>query len=218
MKLQLLTTAAIVTGILTALLVAQEGKRDEAPKKPERLAIGTAFPAGKSEMEGTDGKKYTLDGSAGEKGTLVVFTCNSCPVVVKWEKRITAISNEYKKKGFGVVLINSNDPAVGKGDDMDGMKERGKKLALEVPYVMDADSSVARAFGASKTPEVFLFDKEKKLVYWGAVDDNADSGDDVKKHYLKDALEAVSAGKKPETAETKALGCTIKFRAKKSDS
>lgn len=203
-------TLALVAGVFAAGSFADEAKK---PEKPQRLALGSTMPAGRTEMESVDGKKYSLDGLAGKNGTLVIFSCNHCPWAVKWESRITAIGNEYSKKGFGVIVVNSNDPAVAKGDDMDGMKARAEKLGMKFPYAMDGDSSVARAFGASKTPEVFLFDKDKKLVYWGAVDDNADDEKAVAKHYLKDALNAVEKGEKPATQETKALGCTIKFRA-----
>lgn len=209
-------TLALVAGMFAASSLADEAKKQE---KPQRLALGSTMPAGRTEMESVDGKKYSLDGLAGKNGTLVIFSCNHCPWAVKWESRIAAIGNEYAKKGFGVIVVNSNDPAVAKGDDMEGMKARASQLGMNFPYAMDADSSVARAFGATKTPEVFLFDKDKKLAYWGAVDDNADDEKAVTKHYLKDALNAVEKGEKPETQETKALGCTIKFRsAPKNDS
>jgi peroxiredoxin len=212
MKSLALAALTLVTGLFATGLVADETNRDA---KPQRLAIGSAMPAGKTEMESVDGKKYTLDGIAGEKGTLVIFSCNHCPYAVQWEERITKIGNEYKKKGFGVIVVNSNDIVSHPTDDMDHMKERAKKLGMEFPYAMDGDSSVAVAFGASKTPEVFLFDKAKKLAYWGAVDDNSADASAVKHHYLKDALDAVAEGKAPATAETKALGCGIKFRAAK---
>ena len=104
------------------------GAREDA--KPSRLALGSALPAAKTEMENVDGKKYTLDGLAGQKGTLVIFSCNHCPWVVKWEGRIASIGNEYKKKGFGVVAICSNDPTSHPDDGIDKMKERAKKLGF----------------------------------------------------------------------------------------
>lgn len=214
MKILVTAALAVVAGVFASGVVAEEAKKP----KVERLAIGSAMPAGRTEMESVDGKKYTLDGLAGKQGTLVIFSCNHCPWAVKWESRIAAIGNEYSKKGFGVIVVNSNDVVSHPTDDMEHMKKRATTLGMTFPYAMDADSSVARAFGASKTPEVFLFDKEKKLVYWGAVDDNADDEKAVTKHYLKAALDAVAEGKKPETQETKALGCGIKFRAVKSDS
>ncbi len=203
---------ALVSGTLLSTGLIAQDKKHESKKAPARLQLGAAAPAGKTEMEGVDGKKYTIDGVAGKAGTLVIFSCNHCPYAKAWAGRIAALGNEYAKKGFGVLVVNSNDIAVHADDSMDKMKDESKRLKLEFPYVMDSDSSVARAFGATKTPEVFLFDKDKKLVYWGAVDDNSDDEKAVKQHYLKDALDAVVAGKKPEPAETKALGCGISFR------
>ncbi len=177
------------------------------------LAIGAALVSADVKMKNIDGKELSIKDSVGEKGTLVIFTCNACPWVKKWEDRIAAVSNDYAKKGIGVIAINSNDPSRYEEDSYEEMKKRSEKLKLQFPYVVDGTSEVARAFGASKTPEVFLFDANNKLVYHGAVDDNAADAATVKQNYLKDALEAVSTGAKVPLAETKALGCSIKWRS-----
>lgn len=213
----MLTRKLFVFGMLSlAGAVAAHGfVGDDAKaerKEGGRITLKTKAPKADVMMESVDGKKYSIDSVAGKAGTLVIFSCNHCPYAVKWEERIAAIGNEYMKKDFGVLVINSNDIAAVPDDGMEHMKTRAKDKKFEFPYVIDADSSVARAFGASKTPEVFLFDKNKELVYWGAVDDNADDAKAVKKHYLKDALDAVAAGKTPATQETKAIGCGIKMR------
>jgi peroxiredoxin len=176
------------------------------------LAIGDGIPSKTDKLKNVDGTEITLGQKAGEKGTLVIFTCNHCPYVKAWEDRIAALGNEYGKKGIGVVAINSNNPAKNPDDGFEGMQARAKEKKLEFAYAVDETSGVAKAFGATKTPEVFLFDGQGKLAYHGAVDDNSESADGVKAHYLKDALEAVVAGKAVSTAETKALGCGIKFR------
>jgi thioredoxin-related protein len=164
-------------------------------------------------MKNVDGRDLSIADVAGEKGTLVVFSCNHCPFVKAWEGRIAQIGNTYKGKAVGVIVINSNDPAEYAEDGFGEMQKRAKKLGFEFPYVVDATSDVARAFGATRTPEAFLFDKESKLVYHGAIDDNK-KGDDVEKHYLRDALDAVIAGKEVPIKETKFVGCSIKFRPK----
>jgi peroxiredoxin len=176
------------------------------------LAIGEGIPSKDHKLKNVDGKEITLAEKAGEKGTLVVFTCNHCPYVKAWEDRIAALGNEYGKKGIGVVAINSNNPAKNADDGFEGMQQRAKDKKLDFPYAVDETSGVAKAFGATKTPEVFLFDAQGKLAYHGAVDDNSESAEGVKAHYLKDALDAVIAGKPASPAETKALGCGIKFR------
>src|SRR5262249_22833645 len=113
-----------------------------------------------------------------------------------------------------MVAITSNDPAEYPEDGMDGMKARAKQLKMKFPYVVDATSDVARAFGATRTPEAFLFDAEGKLVYHGTVDDNPKDAAAVKDAWLKDAVNAVAAGRTVTTSETKAMGCSIKYRSK----
>jgi thioredoxin-related protein len=148
----------------------------------------------------------------GQKGTLVIFTCNACPYVKGWESRTVELGNAYAGKGIGVIAINANDPKVVADDGYDQMVGRAKERGIQYPYVVDATSEVARAFGATRTPEAFLFDAQGKLVYHGTIDDNVESPEKVSKTYLKDALEAVSAGKDVAVKETKAIGCGIKWR------
>ncbi len=165
-------------------------------------------------LANVDGGSITLAESRGKKGTLVVFTCNHCPWAQAWEGRIIELGNAYAKKGFGVVAINSNDPAAYPEDDFPVMKQRAKERGMAFPYVVDATSDLARAFGATHTPEAYVFDKDGRLVYHGGVDDNAKQPDQVTARWLYDALEAVSAGKPVALKETKAMGCSIKLRSK----
>lgn len=176
------------------------------------LGLGDGIPMGDVTMKSVDGSEVSIAGIKGAKGTLVVFTCNHCPYVKKWEGRLAELGNAFQAQSIGVIFINSNDPEKYEEDSFERMRERAAKLGLKVPYVVDATSDVARAFGAGKTPEVYLFDAAGKLVYQGAVDDNADKPEAVTKPYLKDALTAVVAGRVPAVQQTKALGCSIKFR------
>lgn len=178
----------------------------------DRLKLGSTAPEAAVQMETTAGAKVSIASVKGAKGTLVVFTCNHCPWAKAWEKRVTAIGNAALKNGFGVVAINPNDPTKVPEDAMDAMKVRAKDLGIAFPYAVDATSGIAKAFGASKTPEIFLFDAGGKLVYTGAVDDNGEKPAEVKQKYLEDALASVAAGKPVANAETKALGCSIKWR------
>lgn len=182
------------------------------------LALGARAPMADVAMKNVDGKSHTVAGLAGKKGTLVIFTCNSCPWAQAWEERIVALGNAWAKKGIGAIAINPNDPAVKSEDGMAAMKKRAKDRGMAFPYVVDATSGVARAFGATRTPEVFLFDAEGKLVYHGAIDDNAREPEKVTARYLEDALEAVAGGRDVTLAQTKAFGCTIKFRGGKKKS
>src|SRR6266508_2568134 len=120
------------------------------------VAIGDAAPLADVKMQNVDGKEVTLGGLAGKKGTLVVFTCNHCPWAKMWQSRVAEIGNAALAAGFGVVAINSNDPAAYAEDTFPEMKKRAKQLKLKFPYVVDATSDVARAFGATRTPEAYL--------------------------------------------------------------
>ena len=135
-------------------------------------------------MKGVDGRETTLGEVKGAKGTLVVFTCNACPWAKAWEERIVALGNEYAKKGVGVIAVNSNDPGKVAEDGYDIMKARAAEKGFAFPYVVDATSNVARAFGATRTPEAFLFDAQGRLVYHGTIDDNAQEPGGVKERYL----------------------------------
>jgi len=183
------------------------------PAAATPLALGAPMPMADQAMKGVDGKEITLAQVRGAKGTLVVFTCNACPWAKAWEDRIVALGNDYQKKGIGVVAINANDPAKVADDAYDPMKTRAKEKGFAFPYVVDATSGVARAFGASRTPEAFLFDAKGALVYHGTIDDNAQEPDKVTEHYLADALNAVVSGTGVAVQETKAMGCGIKFRS-----
>ena len=173
------------------------------------LQIGDDMVDTHVKMQSVDDATLTLSELKGEKGTLIIFTCNKCPFVQAWQDQMVSIAEMSKEKGLGVVFINSNDPAV-KGDTLENMKTFAEKTGYTWPYLQDSTSNVARSFGATKTPDVFLFDGEGKLIYKGAVGEGGRSvGEEI---WLKDAVEALLAGKAIENPETKAVGCSIKFR------
>jgi peroxiredoxin len=199
-------TATLVTAFV---LLAHAAAADEG----KSLALGATAPQATAKLKNpTDGKTISIADAKGPKGTLVVFTCNGCPFANAWETRIVSLANDYAKKGIGVLLVDANDPSIAKTDAPELVKARHQERGMQVPYVIDENQTVARAFGASKTPEAFLFDKAGKLVYHGTIDDNAHEPDKVSKQYLKDALEGVTAGKAPAQGETKSMGCGIKFK------
>jgi len=200
------------TPLLLALAIAPVAAFADETPAPEPLALGSAIPMADAKLMAVGGKEIMVADLAGKKGTLVVFTCNACPWAKAWESRIAAIGNAAQKRGIGVVAINANDPGVNSEDSYEEMVKRAKKLGLKFPYAMDGTSAVAAAYGATRTPEAFLFDASGKLVYHGTIDDNAKQPGSVKQHYLRQAVDAVATGKPVPTAETKALGCGIKFR------
>ena len=177
------------------------------------LNIGDKAPSTSVKMKNVDGREVSIADVAGKEGTLVIFSCNHCPFVKAWQDRIASIGNAAKGKGVGVIVINSNDPASYPEDSFTEMQARAKQLGFTFPYVVDATSGVARSFDATRTPEAFLFDKDGKLVYHGAIDDSQKI-DQVSKHFLQDAIDAATAGKDIPVKETKFVGCGIKFRTK----
>ena len=180
------------------------------------LTIGQPAPLQDVRMKGVTGTEVSIAEAAGTKGTLVIFTCNHCPWVKMWQTRIATIGNAALKRGVGVIAVNSNDPAAYPEDGFAEMKARAKKLGFKFPYVVDETSELARAYGATHTTEAYLLDAQGNLVYHGGVDDNARDEKAVKQPWLRQAVEALVDGKPVPLAETKALGCGIKYREKSS--
>ncbi|NBW70978.1 MAG: thioredoxin family protein [Bacteroidetes bacterium] len=176
----------------------------------EQLPLGSTLPLGDVSMEDISGRNLTLNGVKGDNGLLVIFSCNTCPWVIKWEDRYPVVQEIAAANDIGMILLNPNEDYRDKGDGMDDMILHAEKAGYDLPYVLDKNHRVADAFGASRTPHVYLFDSEDKLVYVGAIDDNANSAADVEEFYIKDAIEQLSAGQPITTASTKSIGCTIK--------
>ena len=168
------------------------------------VAIGQKAPAVEG-VQDTTGAETSLKELQGKKATVVVFTCNHCPVAVAYEDRFIEFAKAYKDKGVSFVAINANA-----GETAEDLKVRAEEKDLPYAYVLDADSSSAKEFGATRTPELYVLDGQGAVVYHGAFDSNMDKSQ-ADEHYVKDAVDAVLAGKKPETTETKAVGCGIKF-------
>ena len=182
----------------------------------ETLAVGSQAPLSASKMENIDGKKLSLQDIKQSNGLLVIFSCNTCPFVVGtgdkegWEGRYNGISADCKAKNIGMVLVNSNEAKREKGDNLNDMKARAEEMGYTMAYVLDKNSDLANAFGATTTPHVFLFDKDLKLVYRGKIDENVDNAANVKEPYLKNALQNLVDGKIIDPQETKSMGCSIK--------
>jgi peroxiredoxin len=172
------------------------------------LSVGSPAPQW-SNIEGTDGKQHSLADYKDAKAIVIVFTCNHCPVAASYEERLIALQKEYQQRGVQLVAI-----CVSKGqeDDLAAMKTRAEEKAFNFPYLSDSSQAMGRNHGARTTPEVFVLDAKRKVAYMGKIDDNWMSVDDVKKPYLRDALDAVLAGRAPEIQETKAVGCGIDYQ------
>jgi peroxiredoxin len=165
-------------------------------------------PAPPFELPGIDGRRHSL-GEYREQPVAVVFSCCHCPYVMAWEDRINEVSRDYAGRA-GLVAINSNAGYL--GDSFDDMKARAREKGFVFPFLYDETQEVAQAYGAARTPEVFVFDPAHRLVYHGAPDsDHNDPGG--AEPYLRPALDAALAGGEPPVAETPPVGCTIKWRS-----
>lgn len=176
------------------------------------LEIGSTMPLKDLELADISGKNITLANAKGEAGTLVVFSCNTCPWVIRWEDRYVSLANTYAQKGIGMIAVNSNAARFGGEDSLEEMLEHAKNNGYNFPYAQDPESELASAFGATKTPHIYLFNGDDKLVYRGAIDDNAKNAKEVDEPFLANAIDALLAGNPINPQTTKALGCSIKFK------
>jgi peroxiredoxin len=174
--------------------------------------LKTADEAIPFELPGVDGETHSLSGiSDGARATAVVFMCNHCPYVLAWLERMIAAAKDYADQDVAFAGINANDPVKYPADSFDGMQKLARERGLPFPYLQDETQEVARAYGAERTPEIFLFDSDMRLRYHGAPDDNHDESQ-AEVPYLRRALDAVLAGKAPEIDDTPPVGCTIKWK------
>jgi peroxiredoxin len=190
--------SSLMAAVLAAILAAQ-GHADD-------LKVGAAAPDFKN-LIGIDDQKHSLADYQDAKLLVVVFTCNHCPVAKAYEDRLVALQKEYGGRGVQVVAVNVNNiPA----DRLDAMKKRAQEKGFKFPYLYDASQKIGRDYGAKVTPHVFLLDQQRKLAYIGAIDDSM-AADKVKTPYLRNAVDALLAGKKPPQSTTKAVGCGIQY-------
>ena len=175
------------------------------------LEIGSGMPGMDYKLKDISGNTTTLADVKGNKGTLVIFSCNTCPWVIRWEDRYVSIADKYTPKGIGVIAVNSNAGRFGGDDSLEEMVKHAKKNDYNFPYAQDPRSQLASKFGATKTPHIYLFDNNDVLVYRGAIDDNARDARSVDEPYLANAIDQLIAGNPIEKPISKAIGCGIKF-------
>ena len=206
--------ALLVLFVLAARAAAQESN-------PPTLKLGAAAPD--FSLPGVDGKTYTLKDFAGSPVLVVLFTCNHCPTAQYYEDRVKAIVTDYKDKGAALVAISPNDPKSVRLDELgytdlndsfEEMKVRSAHAKYNFPYLYDGDTQAAsRAYGPVATPHAFVFDKDRRLKYAGRIDDSERPAL-AKTRDLRDAIDAVLAGREPQTPQTKTFGCSVKWAGK----
>lgn len=197
MRKQLLFFALLVLSVVT--LSAQP------------ISVGSVAPD--FSLTNIDGSDISLSDYSNEKGVMVIFSCNPCPYVIAYEDRIIDLHNRYASQGFPIVLINPNDAEKQPVDSMDEMRVRAEEKNYPFPYLKDEDQSIYKAYGASRTPEIFLLKNngngEFVVTYTGTVDDNYKDASAVNVSYASDAVEALLKGETPNPTSTVAIGCSI---------
>lgn len=163
-------------------------------------------------LPGIDDQDHALADYGDKQAVVLVFTCNHCPYVLAWEERLFALQDEFAQQGAQFIGIGSNDAVKYPQDDFEHMKAHAAERGMNFPYLRDESQAVAQAYGAERTPEVFLFNGDGVLQYHGTVDDNHERPEDVTAAYLRDALAAVVQGETPPIAQTEPKGCTIKWK------
>jgi len=214
-------SAVLLIGLGSAQ--AQDDVTAKPADTPPILPIGSAAPD--FNLPGIDGKTHSLKEYAAAKVLAIVFTCNHCPVAQMYEKRIKQLASDYRDKGVAVVAINPNAPNAvhlsemgytDLGDSLGEMKIRAQFRHFNFPYLSDGDNQkVALKYGPVATPHVFIFDKERKLRYEGRVDSNARE-ELATKHEVRDAIDALLAGKTVAVEHAPAVGCSTKWAYKES--
>lgn len=179
---------------------------------PFTLELGKMAPDFR--LPATDGKVYSLADFAAAPVLVICFTCNHCPYVIGNEAREKAFAAAYQPRGVAYVAINSNDVNAYANDDFPHMVERAKALGFTWPYLHDESQAVAKAYGAIKTPQFFVFDQARVLRYIGRMDNSPRDAALARTHELSDAVEDVLAGRAVAMPRTDAIGCTVKWRGK----
>ncbi len=163
-------------------------------------------------LPGVDDRAYAFADYAAKAAVAVIFSCNHCPYVLAWEDRMIQIQADYAGRGVQLIAINSNDAVRYPADSFEAMKRHAAAKGFNFPYLHDESQAIARAYGAVRTPEIYLFDADRVLRYHGAIDDEYDDPAAVREHYLIAALDAVLAGERPAISQTPPVGCTIKWK------
>lgn len=177
------------------------------------LPIGSVMPKSDLKVKDISGKEVTMKDVKQQNGVLVMFSCNTCPYVIKNQDRTNDISKFALANKVGVIILNSNEAQRSEVDSYSAMQSYAKEQQFKWNYAVDKDHEIADAFGANRTPECFLFDKDLKLVYHGAIDDNPSDAGNVSRAHLKVAIEEMTAGKEVNVKESKSVGCTIKRKS-----
>lgn len=219
MKNLTILISAMAMGISLLSSTVPDNCRHEEPRAKKTAAENKGYKVGDEaadfQLKNIDGKMVSLRNFEGAKGFIVVFTCNHCPYAKSYEERITELDKTFKDSGYPVIAINPNDPKVQPEDSFENMINRAKEKGFTFPYLMDEGQKVYPQYGATKTPHVFVLQKEGKkniVKYIGAIDNNYENASEATEHYVKDAVNALLKNEEVKISKTVAIGCSIKVK------
>ena len=195
---------------LPFIIFAQNSDKKSIQEEFPTIEIKDEMPNMDYEMKSVNGISYSLNNLKEKNGIIILFTCNTCPFVVKWEDRYKLLEELAKKNNIGLVYINSNYKKRDGDDSYEEMIKHAKKMNYRFPYLLDEKSKLANSFGAKTTPHIYMFNSNLQLAYKGAIDDNYEDINKVKEFYLEDAIQQLVKGKRIKVSETKPVGCSIK--------
>lgn len=202
-KIRYMTRLVIALATAASLLAFR-------PQAPEPLPIGSKLPMATTKVKDVSGKEMELAQAARKNGLLIMFSCNTCPYVIKNQVRTKQIAEFALKNDVGVLILNSNEAYRNGDDSFSAMQEYAKEQGYNWHYAVDEKSAIADAFGANRTPECFLFNANMTLAYHGAIDDSPSDESAVQRVHLREAITEMTQGKEVQVKESKSIGCTIK--------
>ena len=211
----LVTIFMVGLGLLSFTTINQDKNKPQKENISSTKGYEIGDEATDFKLKNVDGKMVSLSDFKTAKGFIVVFTCNHCPYAKKYEDRIIELDKKYKSQGYPVIAINPNDPSVQPEDGYQKMIERAKQKGFTFPYLVDEGQKIFPQYGATKTPHVFLLQKEgsKNIVkYIGAIDNNYENPNDVSEYYVQDAVNALIKNEPIKMTKTVAIGCTVKVK------
>ena len=203
----------IIVSIITFLTLTGQAKAQKMENMSEHKGYKVGDVATGFKLKNVDNKMVSLSDYADAKGFIVIFTCNHCPYAKAYESRIIGLNHKYASQGYPVIAINPNDPKVEPQDSFEGMQQRAKEKGFTFPYLFDVGQKIYPLYGATRTPHVFVLQKEngKNIVrYIGAIDDNYADASDVSHKYVEEAVDALLSNKPVAQSSTVAIGCSIK--------
>jgi len=177
----------------------------------EKVALEIGQKAPSFQLKGVDGKTYTLEMFRDAKAVALIFMCNHCPYVQAYIDRLISLQNDYADQGVRFVSINSNETKNYPEDSFENMVRWAEERKFPFPYLRDETQEMATAYGANRTPEIFLLDSSFRVCYHGGVDDNYQNPKEVREHYLRDAIEDLLQKGSVSHTTSRTIGCTIKW-------